>query len=236
MHKKSNIRKNYFFLSLIFIVILSGCGTHINEFAKFNLTNKNILYKQYVDPDLTRVNVSLGEYYCDDNLVTVILKEVGGTIAENNVREKVTNAINTDSIVTSISDGICDRINTYFYSNRVNSLEEKPQYIAETRLERFRLVSNTSGIYAMIDTRIIITDRGTAKTVWENTECANIPVGDVIYDFTFNKYIRTAKGVLNAARLMQMSEAEIRAAIDIAAREAGKRQCDQLREDIAGND
>lgn len=233
MHKKSIIRKTLIFLAFVLIINLSGCGTHINEFARFNLTNKNVLFKQYVNPDLTRVHVDIDGYHCDESLVTIILKEVGGAIAENSVREKIQNAINSDSIASAISDGIIDGMKTYFYTNTVESLEENPQYIAETRLERFRIVSNTSGIYAMIDTRIIITDRGTAKTVWENTECADIPIGDVIYDFTFNRYVRTAKGIINAARLMQMSEEEIRAAIDIAAGEAGRRQSDQLREDIA---
>jgi hypothetical protein len=236
MHKKSIIRKIIIFLSFLFIVNLSGCGTHINEFVKFKLANKNILFKQYVSPDLTRVNVDIGEYYYDQNLVTIILTDVGGTIAENNVREKVQNAVNADSIAYAISESISEEMKTYFITNTVESLDEDPQYIAETRLERFRIVSNTSGIYAMIDTRVILTDRGTAKTVWENTECANIPIGDVIYDFTCNRYIRTAKGVINAVRLMQMSETEIRSAVNIAAGEAGKRQCDQLREDIANND
>jgi hypothetical protein len=233
MHKKSIIGKIFIFLPILFIFSFYGCGTHINEFARFNLTNKNIMFTQYVNPDLSRVDVSISDYYCDENLVTIILKEVGGAVAENSALEKLQNAVNNDSIVNAISDGICEGMKTYFYANPVYDLEENPQYIAETRLERFRLVSNTSGIYAMIDTRIIITDRGTAKTVWENTECANVPIGDVIYDFTFNRYIRTAKGVLNAARLMSMSEEEIRAAINLAAGEAGKRQCDQLREDIA---
>ena len=234
MHKKSIIRKILIFLSFVFIINLSGCGTHINQFAKFKLTNKNILFKQYVSPDLTRVNVDIGEYHYDQSLVTIILTDIGSTIAENSVREKIQNAINSDSITYAISESISDEMRTYFNTNTVENLDENPQFIAETRLERFRIVSNTSGIYAMIDTRIILTDRGTAKTVWENTECANIPIGDVIYDFTCNRYIRTAKGVINAVRLMQMSEEEIRAAINIAAGEAGKRQSDQLREDIAG--
>jgi hypothetical protein len=236
MHKKSIIRKILIFLSFVFIINLTGCGTHINEFVKFKLTNKNILFKQYVSPDLTRVNVDIGEYHYDQSLVTIILTDIGGTIAENSVREKIQNAINPDSLVYAISDGIGEGLKTYFYANVVESLDDNPQYIAETRLERFRIVSNTSGIYAMIDTRVIISERGTAKTVWENTECANVPIGDVIYDFTCNGYIRTAKGVINAVRLMQMSEEEIRAAINITAGEAGKRQCDQLREDIANND
>lgn len=234
MHKKSNLRKIIIFLLFIFSVGISGCGTHINQFSKFRLTNKNVMFRQYVSPDLTRVNVDIGEYYYDNNLVTVILGNVGGAITENSVREKIQNAINPDSIAYAISDGIGEGLKTYFYANVVESLDDNPNYIAETRLERFRVVSNTSGIYAMIDTRVIISDRGTAKTVWENTECANVPVGEVIYDFTCNRYIRTAKGVINAVRLLQMSEEEIRAAIDIASEEAGRRQCDQLREDIAG--
>ena len=234
MHKKSIIRKILIFLSFVFIINFSGCGTHINEFTKFKLTNKNILFKQYVSPDLTRVNVDIGEYHYDQSLVTIILSDIGGTIAENSVREKIQNAINSDSITYAISESISDEMRTYFNTNIVENLDENPLFIVETRLERFRIVSNTSGIYAMIDTRIILTDRGTAKTVWENTECPNVPIGDVIYDFTCNRYIRTTKGVINAVRLMQMSEEEIRAAINIAAGEAGKRQCDQLREDIAG--
>lgn len=236
MHKKNIIGKFLIFFPFVFLIFFNGCGTHINEFVKFKITNKNVLFKQYVNPDLTRVNVDIGEYHYDQNLVTVILTDIGGTIAENSIKEKFEKALNTDSIAFAISSSVEDEMRTYFGIIAVETLDEKPQYIAETRLERFRIVSNTSGIYALIDTRIILTDRGTAKTVWENTECANIPIGEVIYDFTFNKYVRTAKGVINAVRLMQMSEEEIRAAINIAAGETGKRQCDQLREDIANKE
>lgn len=235
MYNKNNIKKILIFLPFSILLIITGCGTHINEFARFKLTNKNVYFKQYVNPDLTRVNVNINDYYYEDNLVTVIMKEVGGAIAESSVQEKLQNAINADSIAYAISESISEEMHTYFNTNSVENIDENPQYIAETRLERFRISSNTSGIYAIIETRIILTDRGTAKTVWENTESANVPIGDVIYDFTFNKYVRTAKGIINAIRLIQMSEEEIRAAINIAAGEAGKRQCDTLREDIANN-
>lgn len=236
MHKKSIIRKTLIFLAFVFIISLTGCGTHINEIAKFKLTNKRVLFKQYVSPDLTRVNVDIGEYHYDQSLVTIVLTDIGGTIAENSVKEKIQNAVNSDSIAFAISERISEEMRTYFNTNTVDNLDENPQFIVETRLERFRIVSNTSGIYAMIDTRIILTDRGTAKTVWENTECSNVPIGNVVYDFTCNRYVRTVKGVINVVRLMQMSEEEIRASVNIAAGEAGKRQCDQLREDIANND
>ncbi len=233
MYKKFLIQSTIILLLPVIILGLSGCGTHINRFARFNLTNKNFLLKRYVNPNLTRIDVDIGERYYDNDLISVIFTNAGGIVTENSVREKIQNAVNSDSLVLAVSDGIGEGLKTYFYANTVESLNENPQYIAETRLERFRVVSNTSGIYVMIDTRVIISDRGTAKTVWENTECAKVPIGDVIYDFMCNKYIRTTKGVINAVRLLQMSEDEIRAAVNIAAGEAGKRQCDRLREDIA---
>lgn len=229
MNKKSIIKN---IIPFIFIFLFMGC-THINEFARFNLSDKNIMMKQYVSPDLTRVNVDINGGYYDNSIFSVILSGIGGSIAENSVKEKVMNAVNADSLAYQISLGIEDGLETYFRANIVETLDENPQFIAETRFERFRIVSNTSGVYAMIDTRVLITDRFSAKTVWENTECANIPIGDVIYDFTCNRYIHTAKGVVNAVRLMQMSEEEIRAAVNIAAGEAGKQQSDRLREDIA---
>lgn len=231
------MKKSIIFLYfVVFSLVLTGCGVHVNRISKFSLSNKSFLMKQYVNPDLTRVNVDIDGYPCDNNLFSIILSGIGGSIAENSVREKVMNAVNADSIANAISDGIEDGLRTYFNANIVESLYENPQYIAETRFERFRIVSNTSGIYAMIDTRILVTDRNTAKTVWENTECSDIPIGDVIYDFTCNRYIRTTKGVINAVRLMQMSVEEIKAAVNLAAGEAGKNQCDRLREDIAGEE
>ena len=229
--------KNLLHKALLFLVtavFFSGCGTHINQFARFNLKNKSFFLKQYVSPDLTRVNVDIAGYYHDDNLISVILTQAGVIITENSVREKLQKSVNPDSLALAISEGISEGLKTYFYAEIAEDLDDNPQYIAETRLERFRITSNTSGIYAMIDTRVIITERGTAKAVWENTECSEVPIGDVIYDFTCNRYIRTTKGVINAVRLMQMSEDEIRAAVNIAAGESGKRQCDRLREDISG--
>jgi hypothetical protein len=228
------VQKSIILFLPFFVCALCGCGTHINSFGTFNLSNKNFMLRQYVSPGLTRVNVNAGENYYENNLVAVILSNVGGTIAENSVREKINSAINPDSIAYSISKGIGEGLKTYFYANIVESLDENPQFITETRLEKFTIISNSSGIYAAVDSRVIITDRGTAKTVWENTESSDVPIGDVVYDFTCNRYIRTAKSVINAVRLMQMSGEEISAAVNIAAEESGKRQCDRLREDIAG--
>ncbi|MBC8490365.1 MAG: hypothetical protein H8D45_30485 [Bacteroidetes bacterium] len=93
--------------------------------------------------------------------------------------------------------------------------------------------SNNVGVSANIDSRVIITDRKTAVTVWENYESSDIPIYDVIISYTSSRIVRTTKSIINAIRLLQMTEEEITIAINIASGEVGKEQSDQLREDIA---
>jgi hypothetical protein len=115
----------------------------------------------------------------------------------------------------------------------VDTVSDKPDYIVETRFERFRLNSSSIGVFANIDSKIMIIDRKTAKTVWENHESSHVPIYDVVISHTGSKIIRTTKSIINAIRLMQMTEEEIVIAVNISAAEVGKEQSDQLREDIA---
>jgi hypothetical protein len=66
-----------------------------------------------------------------------------------------------------------------------------------------------------------------------NTETSNIPLREVFNGVFYPSEIYTAAGIINAIRLMNMTEEEIRAAVDAAAGEAGRRQCETLREDIS---
>lgn len=227
-------KQKYVTLLLIIPIILSLSCSHTNELAKFNLLNKTVLFKHYSKHDLTRVNVSIDdEYIHADDPFTVILTDIGESYMESEVREKMQKALNPDSISISISNGIEEGLITYYSMKPVTSLAGDPQYIVETRFEKFRLRSNTVGVFANIDSRIIITDRKTAVTVWENCESSDIPIYDVIISYTGSRIVRTTKSIINAIRLMQMTEEEIAVAINIAAGEVGKEQSDQLREDIA---
>jgi hypothetical protein len=213
-------------------IIFFGCA-HTNELAKYNLTNKNILFKQCVNPALTRVTVDINTSYESNNPFVVILSDIGSLYSEGEIREKIQKAVNADSIVKSISEGLKDGLNTYYRINAVSSLDENPNYILETKLEKFRLSSNSYGIFATVECTALITDRNSAKTVWENTESNSIPLNDVIISYGETTLVRTTASVINAIRLMNMTDEEIRTAISYAVKEAGKNQSDQLREDIA---
>ena len=217
-----------FFPAVIFI----GCA-HTNELAKYNLMNKNILFKQWVSPALACVEVDINSSYESSNPFVVILSDIGSSYTEGEVREKIQRVVNADSIVHEISDGLKEGLNTYYRINPVSSLEENPNYILETKLQKFRLSSDSYGIYATVECTALITDRNSAKTVWENSESNSIPLNDVIISYGETTLVRTTASVINAVRLMNMSDDEIRTAINYAVKESGKKQSDQLREDIA---
>jgi len=223
-----------FVLLFLFTAFFAGC-THTNELAKFNLKASKVFFKNYVSPTAGRVRVDLHAGYGTDakSLVKIILAETGSEIIESGIEEKLKRAVNTDSLVEYISDGIIGGLITYYTIDISEELEPDTRFIAETKLLGFKLVSNSGGVYADVSTEVTITDRNTAKIVWENRESSSIPLYDVIIDVFGSGTIRTTTSVINAIRLMNMSEDEMRVMISNASEEAGRKQSETLREDIA---
>lgn len=219
-----------FLLSII--VIISGC-THINELSKYNLEYKDFLFKHSASPSLSRVCVDINSTYESSNPLVIILSGIGSAYSEGEVKEKLEKAVNPDSLAKSVSDGLRDGLKTYYKIKVVDSLEDDPQFIVETKMDKFMLSSDAYGVYADVKCTVTIIDRNSANTVWENTESSYIPIHDVIIAYGTTPFIRTTTSTINAIRLMNMSSDEIRLAVSNAVKEAGEKQSDQLREDIA---
>lgn len=212
----------------------AGC-THTNQLANFNLTTSKVLFKTYVSPLAGKVYVDLHTGYGTDtkSVVTIVLGEVASGYMESQIEEKLKNAVNTDSLVNTIANGIKDGLKTYYRINTSDSLENDTRFIAETKLLGFKLVSGSGGVNASVNTQVTITDRNTAKIVWDNGETSCIPLYDVIIGAFGPGTIRTTASIINAVRLMNMSEEEMRIMISNASDEAGRKQCETLREDTA---
>ena len=221
----------------IFSLIITGfiffSCTHINEIPKYNLEYKNFLFKYRTNPAPASVYVDINTSYESSNPLVIILSGIGSAYSEGEIREKLENAVNADSLAYSISEGLKDGLNTYYKINIVKSLDEDPQFIVETRLDKFRLFSNSYGIFANVNCTVLIIDRYSANTVWENSENSTLPINDVFITCGETTLIRTTTSIINAVRLMNMSSEEIKLAISNSVREAGEKQSDQLREDIA---
>jgi len=207
----------------------------MNDLASYNISSSKILFKKYVAYDISKVNVNINMGYGNDtkSIIAIVLGGLGSGYAEGQVEEKFRKAINGDSISNNIMSGIKEGLLTYYKINSVKGLEDDPQFVMETQLLKFTVESNSYGIYVRARTKAILTDRNTARTVWENDETSSVPLYDVYIPSFGYQTVETTKSVINAIRLMNMSEDELRYAINATSEEVGRMQSETLRKDIA---
>jgi len=231
---KSRIHILNLFVIIVVSVLVYGC-THMNDLASYNISSSKILFKKYVAYDISKVNVNINMGYGNDtkSIIAIVLGGLGSGYAEGQVEEKFRKAINGDSISNNIMSGIKEGLLTYYKINSVKGLEDDPQFVMETQLLKFTVESNSYGIYVRARTKAILTDRNTARTVWENDETSSVPLYDVYIPSFGYQTVETTKSVINAIRLMNMSEDELRYAINATSEEVGRMQSETLRKDIA---
>jgi len=221
------------FAFLIMVSLISPGCSHINELVKYNLTEKKLLLKQQVSPTVSDVDVMFNYNIFSKNLLEVVVEEIGSGYVESELNEKLQKAINKDSISFAISSGLLEGLQTYYKTVIVSSLDSNPDFVLESNFEKFRLKSDPYGVYASISTLARLIDRSSAKLIWQNEETYSLPLGFTTYYYSGDKRITTTVGVINAARLLQMTEEEIRASVEAVSKEVGLRQSEQLRADIA---
>ncbi|MBN1633181.1 MAG: hypothetical protein JW917_03335 [Ignavibacteria bacterium] len=224
--------KKLYSVFILFIIVLFSCS-HINELANYNLVGKKVLLKQQVNPSASDVKVLFNYDFFNKNLLEVVIKGIGSGYVESEIQEKLQKALNKDSISNSISWGLQEGLQTYCNTVNVSTLDSNPDFILESIFEKFRLKSDSYGVYASISTRGRLIDRASAKLIWQNDETYILPLGFTTFYYSGDKKITTTTGIINAARLLQMTEEEIRVSVEVVAKEVGMRQSEQLRYDIS---
>ena len=219
-------------LLLLGVLAISGCSG-VNEFARYDIRNSRILFKSSAmhSASNVRVNITKPDIVSDNNPVEIILTEVGENIFSSNVQEKINRAYQPDTVSSKLSDGLKTGLGDYFSFTPVSAQSDNPDYLFDTRLEKFELGSGSYGIYANISAEVLIVDRKSAKTVWKNTERVSTPLKEAYYSYYPDKRVRTATSIINAVRLMNMTEKEIRDAINFTAEELAYELTDVLRND-----
>lgn len=221
---------------LLAFLTFTGCSG-VNEFAKYDITNSKIYFKSSAKHSASNVKINIKDFYFSDNSpAEIILTEIGENIMSGNVQKKVDRAFQPDTVSIKLSDGVMGGLRDYFNFTPVESSADNPDYLFETRLEKFELSSSTYGIQARISAEILIVDRKSAKTVWRNTESVRTPLKESLAGYYPNETVRTAVSIVNAVRLMEMTEEEIRDAIYFTTDELAYELTDVLRNDIAYRD
>jgi hypothetical protein len=232
---KSEKMKHVLKIFLLFAFIIAGCSS-VNELSKFNLSSQKFLFKHSVKSSLTKIKITSGTTVSGDkNIFDILIEDVGGSYVSSEVQKKLDKIFDPEYLAGEISEGVEEALITYYNAVPVKSLTEDPAYIAETRLEEFEIISSSSGIFTKITAEVKITSRRTGAMVWKNREVVNIPFEENRSSYTADKTEKNIRSVVNLARLLDMSEEELKSAIDNTSSQVGYNLSDNLREDIANS-
>jgi hypothetical protein len=231
------MKTTHILLKLIILLcfgFIAGCSG-VNEFAKYDIRNSKILFKSSAKHTASnvRINLTNPEILPGNSPIEIILTEVGENMMSSSVQEKIDKAYEPDTVSGKLSDGLMKGLLDYFNFTSVDTQGDNPDYLFETRLERFELSSGSYGMHALISAEVLIVDRKSAKTVWQNTERVSSPLKEAFYSYYPDRRVRTAVSIINAVRLMEMTEDEIRDAINFTAEELAYELTGVLRNDIA---
>jgi hypothetical protein len=208
--------------------LFSSCG-HTNELEKYDLKDKSFLY-QYRIPG-NAVDASTWVSSPTDGPAAIITI-IGSSIAGDEAVKKLERAANPDTLALALSKGIENVTSTYIGIRRAKSLEENPDFIVETVLDKYELHSSDFGISVKVDGTTRVAERGTGKIIWEYDESETISMSDTWYAGMLGPG-STVIGAFNIARLLNLPDSQLRAVLKAAAEEAGAKIAEEFRDDYA---
>ncbi len=228
------MKKIYLTTIILTGLLLFGCG-HINELAKYNVSGKGFLFREYTNPAAKTIQVTTENSSNNNkkkNAVLSVLTNIGSSIITSDVKDKIQNSINTDTLNSYISNGLKKALITYLNIQPVASLKDNPQFIVETTLNKCELVSMNQGVFVRVHAKSRIINRRNGNIIWENSEYETAPVGKSNYagNINSNKNINKA---INVIQLAALPKKEIRNVVYQAAITVGIIMGDTLRKDVA---
>lgn len=220
-----------FYTALLSVILSSafivGCG-HTNNLAKYDVAGKTATFRAY--SSTTGSATTAVDSPDDESTVANIAAIIGSGILSDQGRRKLQRAINTDSIAQSVARGIWSSSTDYL---SLRAVEKDADFIVETELTDFKLISTSSGLRARVCAESRMIDRRTGGLVWEDSEAHNITISNTWVASLGPDVVQTGASVFNAVQLSNMSEEEIRTVINQAAEQAGKEIGETLRKDVA---
>jgi len=228
--------KKLILILLALTLAFAGCRT--NNLENYDLNRKKIYFEEVVSANARQV-----EIMHDDSPPTNEKKSTGETIANiavsvsnifvgSELSNKLTNAVNPDSIAYAVSDGVGTTLRKFLMVEPVWDLVDDAEFVATTTVEEIQLHSTSGSIYIKVQARTQITSRNDGEVVWENTESESYPLRNY-YGGEETAMGRTIKNVLQTTELASLSEEQLRNAINDAATRVGIYMAETLRKDIA---
>jgi hypothetical protein len=222
------------FLLVLIVAVMAGSCSSVNELAKYNLSGTKVLFKTRTGTSASRVSINFESSKKNkDGVLIDILYDLGGGFAKKDVEAKIQRLFNPDSIAINVSGSIEDILKTYYNIIPVESLDDNPEIIVETQMNKYTLNVDEYNIYSHFSGTLTMIDRKTGGIIWKNTEGITEPFEEWNLNHAGNHSARDLSKVINLIKLMNMSDEEIINAIHYSASKIAYNLSDDLREDIA---
>jgi hypothetical protein len=224
------------FYSLPLVPVLAAfffvaCG-HTNNLARYDVVGKTAIYRSYAGEGAASSIVVI-ESPSESSTIADVAAAVGSVIAGAEGRRKLQDAIDVEAIAASVARGIQQSTEDYLRMRAVGSMAEDPDFIIETNVERYEIVSTTLGMCARVSGESRMIDRKTGGIVWENSESHTIPLSETWVALAGPQAVRSGVGIFNAVTLLGLSAEELRKVINEGAAGAGREIGEELRDDVA---
>lgn len=237
------VANHLFVLLCIASTLLSiGCG-HVNKLSTVKFRTSTVYSEYKVVGDAVRGVVCVGTESANpivnDSSKGVLrsvintVGTIGSAIATSSVESKIARSVSPDSLSWSVASEFERSLEMYAAIVPVRSLGEKPDFIAETLLERYELSSAPSGVFAKVSITSRIIERGTGKLIWENSESKTIGLSNLSPAGVHTPIGRRIGGIMNMIQILSMSSENVRGVLLAAATEAGRKMGETFREDIS---
>ncbi len=219
-------------LLLLTALFFAGCA-HTNELAKYDLTGKGMLFSNHVSANARRLQFV--NYTPDDkekgksDLLSTIAS-IGSDILSETSKSKIADAVSTDSIANYVSSGLRDVLIIFENIKPVNSIDENPQFVAETTIDQCQMIVGKDHVSISVQASSRIIDRNSGNVVWDDNETENVPVEKNYANDKDNS--NTLNKVLGAVQLASLSEKEIQTIVNQAAVNAGRQIGETFRKDV----
>lgn len=233
----------------LLLVAALGC-VHTSNLKDYTLDGKGIYFEEEIPS--TRLSVVIGTTPPPDTKddkskkdgkkdtaaeVASAVTAVATSRAQAAAQEKLSRAVTPAVVTQAVSRGIEDTLVTYFRVQPVADRRGAYDFVVTTRLISCTLNSQPSGVSLDIDVIGQIVDRGSGAIVWAKESMESVPLrSGAAIGTTSSKdaaVVAAVSNVLQAGQLSDLSEAELRRAVEAAAGTAGTSIAETLRKDIA---
>ncbi len=227
-----------FLTILIIILTLSTSCSHTNLLKDYDLRETSIYLGYKVYPDAKEVNIIDNSNHNNQdtsgmksvlNTITKIAAEIGGSLIAQDLNNKLNNAVNTDSLMGNITNDFKNNLIKLLKIKPLANIYDEYDYFITFELEKCNIIITSEDIFLNLSVITSITHQNTATIVWEyKTEC-NKPFKTL--NISSDASSSFLKNISQAYNIYNLSEADIRNSVNIAAFEISKKIYETFRKD-----